>query len=175
MKLDRTPMTVLLLLAVVAAFQFVHYYPKLPETIAVHFGAGGEANGWNPRLTFMITYGIIEAIIILIAIAAAFLIEKTPTSMINLPNRDYWFSKERRQKTIEALSSQVIWFEVVTLAFMIAVAQMIFMVNLRAGPPVLPSDLWVILGAFIAAIVWMSVRLVRRYAVIERDETRTGN
>jgi uncharacterized membrane protein len=163
-KVDRAPLTVLLILVAVAAGQLLHYYPRLPETIAVHFGPSGQADGWSAKTVFFPIYAAIEAAIVLAGLAMAFLGEKVPPSLLNMPNRDYWLSSERRSASLSFFWTQATWIEAATLAFLIVVAEFVFRANLAAGAPTLARDFVVVLVAFVAVVVWQSVRIVRRFA-----------
>ena len=163
MKPDRAPIAVLFLLAAVAAAQMVHYYPLLPESIAVHFGSSGEPNGWSDKTEFVMTYGASELFIVLLGVASGLLLRKTPPGLVNIPNRDYWLSPERRHETVAFLSNQVVWIEAITLAFLIAIAQLVFKENLGDAPPRLSGDFWYVLAAFVGATVWFTVRIILRF------------
>ena len=167
MKPDRAPIAVLFLLAAVAAAQMVHYYPLLPDSIAVHFGSSGEPNGWSDTTEFMMTYGASELFIVLLGVASGLLLRKTPPGLVNIPNRDYWLSPERRQETVAFLSNQVVWIEAITLAFLIAIAQLVFKENLGDAPPRLSGDFWYVLAAFVGATVWFCVRIILRFRTRE--------
>jgi uncharacterized membrane protein len=162
-KVDRTPVTVLLLLAAVAAGQLLHYYPKLPETIAVHFSTSGHANGWAGKATFFPIFAAIEAMIVVAGIVVARLGERMPASFLNMPNRDYWLSPEHREESLAFFWTQAAWIEVATLAFLVAVAQFVFHSNLAGGAPTLARDFVLVLIAFVAAVVWLSVRIALRF------------
>lgn len=164
MKVDRTPVTVMLLLAVVAAAQLLYYYPKLPATIAVHFGTSGQANGWSGKASFFTIYAAIEAAIALAGIALAFLGERIPTSFLNMPNRDYWLAPERREESLGFFWTQTIWIEAITLAFLVAIAELVFRANIGDGEPRLSNDFTVIIVVFVAAVVWQSIRILRRFS-----------
>lgn len=165
MKVDRTPLTVLFLLAAVAAGQLFHYYPRLPETIAVHFAASGQVNGWAGKAAFSATYAAIEAAIVLVGLGAALLGERMPTSFLNMPNREYWLAPERRAESLGFFWTQAAWMEVATLAFLIVVAEFVFRANLTEGPPTLTRDFSLVLVVFIAGVVWLSVRIFRRFSL----------
>ena len=167
MKPDRTPMAVLLLLAAVAAAQMIHYYPVLPESLAVHFGASGEPNGWSDKTDFVLRYGAIELFIVLLGAASGLLLRTIPPALVNIPHRDYWLAPERRQETVGFLSNQVLWMETATLAFLIAIAQLVFKENLGGSPPRLSGDFWYILAAFVGATVWFSARIILRFRTRE--------
>ena len=160
--LKRTPALAMIALVVVALAQFSHFAPRLPERIVVHFGTGG-ANGWSDTRTFLITYGAVEAAIVVMALLVGRIMERSPASAINIPNRDYWLAEVRRRATVDYVTEQFLWMECLTLAFLIAVAQTIFKANLRGGAPTLPQDFWVSLVAFIAGVGWICVRIVTRF------------
>lgn len=162
MGLKRAPVTAMVALVAVAIAQFAHYYPILPDRIAVHFGVGG-ANSWSDTRSFMITYGAIEAMIVVMALVVARILERVPSSAVNIPNRDYWLDEERRRETIDYVTEQFLWIECLTLAFLVALAQIIFKVNLRGGTPSLPQDFWVTLVAFVGGIGWVCLRIVKRF------------
>jgi uncharacterized membrane protein len=163
MGLKRAPVTAMLALVVVAIAQFSHYYSILPGRIAVHFGTGGGANGWSDTRTFMITYGIIELAIVVTSLFVARVLERAPAGSVNIPNREYWLAAERRAATLDYVTEQFLWLECLTLAFLVAVAQIIFKLNLRGAAPSLPQDFWVTLVAFLVGIGWVSLRLARRF------------
>jgi len=163
MRLDRTPMTVLLLLAAVAAIQMTHYYPLLPERLAVHFGASGEANGWSSKGEFMALFGGMEAFFVLFGLAFATLLDRVPLAFINIPHKDYWFSPERQEESRAFLRKQILWIETATLGFLVALAQLLFKENLGSALPRLSGNFWYVLVAFVVAVLWFSVRIVRRF------------
>ena len=138
MNLERTPVTVLLLLAAVAAVQMIHYYPQLPDTLAVHFGASGEPDGWSGKTEFVVLYGAMEAFFVLLGFGLAWMLRKIPASYVNIPNREYWLADERRPETVEFISNHVIWIQAATLGFLIAIAQSVFLANMSDAAPRLP-------------------------------------
>jgi hypothetical protein len=98
-------MTVLLLLAAVAAIQMTHYYPLLPERLAVHFGSSGEPDGWSSKGEFMVLFGAMEAFFVLFGVAFAILLDRVPLALINIPHKHYWFSPEKI-----AFVAAILWF-----------------------------------------------------------------
>lgn len=163
MRLDRAALTVLLLLAVLAAVQLIHYHPLLPDRVAVHFDTSGEPNGWDSKTEFVLVYGAIEAFIVLFGVAFAFFISKIPASLVNIPHREYWFAPERYEGTIGFLADYILWLEAATLGFLIATAQLVFKVNLGDAPPRLTGDFWYVMAAFVAVLIWLTVKIVLRF------------
>ena len=156
-------MTVLLLLAAVAAVQMTHYYPLLPERLAVHFGVSGEADGWSSKGEFVVLFGAMEAFFVLFGVAFAAMLDRIPLSFINIPHKDYWFSPERQEESRAFLRNRILWIETVTLGFLVALAQLIFKENLGNAVPRLPGNFWYVLIAFVAAVLWLGLGVILRF------------
>jgi uncharacterized membrane protein len=167
MRDDSTSRAILLLIAIVAAFQMFHYYHLMPERMVVHFNASGAPNGWNSRGEFFVLFGAIEALILVLGLGLPALIARTPASMINIPNRQYWLAPERRDETLSFLQTYVLWMESVTLGFLMAIAQIIFSINASGAEPRLPGDFWIPVVVFVSAIVWLSAKIILRFRVQE--------
>ncbi len=163
MRLDRAPLTVMLLLAAVAAIQMTHYYPLLPERLAVHFGSSGEPDGWSSKGEFMVLFGAMEAFFVLFGVGMALALDRIPVALINVRHKDYWFSPEKREESLEFMKNQILWIEAATLGFFVAIAQLIFRGNLGDAPPRLPGNFWYVLIAFVATILWFSLRIALRF------------
>jgi uncharacterized membrane protein len=165
MKLNSGPIRIIILLLALAAIQFAYYYPKLPDTLAVHFGTSLEADGWQGKQGFVFAYACVEVGMVAMLLVIGFVMTRVPIGMVNIPNRDYWLAPERRKQTLECVMTQVGWIMVATLAYLIAIAQVILDANMRAGgrPPALSRDFWVIFIAFMALMAWFVVGIYRRF------------
>jgi uncharacterized membrane protein len=164
MRPNRAPVTVLLLLAVAAAIQMTHYYPLLPERLAVHFGTSGEANGWSSKAEFVVLFSAMEAFFVLFGLAFAVMLDRIPLALINIPHKDYWFSPERQEESRAFLRNQILWIEAATLGFLVALAQLMFKENLGSALPRLPGSFWYVMVAFVVAVLWFSVGIIRRFS-----------
>jgi len=135
--------------------QFAFYFGNLPEIVASHFNAAGEPDGWMSKSSF----AIFEAVILLL-IAAEFtvlplLLEKTPDSLINLPNKAFWLAAERRSETFAVIRSNFEWLAVILLVLFIAVNQMVFQANTQ-NQNLPEKTVIIVLALFFAfVIVWM--------------------
>lgn len=143
--------------------QTTWYYPNLPEKIASHFNAFGEPDGWMSKSNFL----IFEAIVLLFIIAEFTLlprlIEKSPNSMLNLPNKDYWLADERREQTFSVIRTYFEWFAVALFALFIGINQLVYRANLTSEN--LSSQSWLIIGAFLVfTILWM-IKFVRQFKI----------
>lgn len=163
MERRRFALTVLAALAVLAAWQLIRAYPALPRTIAVHFGPGGQADGWSDKLHFIILYGIVEGALVALALGGALLADRIPVRMWNLPNREFWLHPDRRAGTLAFISETLIWIENATLAFLIAIAELVVRANLAPGVPILSRSVWAVLVVFVTAVSWLSLRVYARF------------
>jgi len=76
-------------------------YSALPETIVVHFDARGQPDGWSDKSAFFVQYSLIVLGINLLMVGLLpFLIRRVPESMVNLPQKEYWFSAPQRKERI---------------------------------------------------------------------------
>lgn len=151
----RISRVILILLIVGFISQFVYYYPNLPETIASHYNAAGEADGWMSKQSFIIAEGIILLFIVLEFTLLPSLIEKMPASTLNLPNKEYWLMPERRAELFGKMRIYFEWFAAALLALFIAVNQLVFRANLNKENLSSPAML-TILGIFLAfTIIWL--------------------
>jgi len=147
---------VLLVLILAAAVQVAYFYPKMPATMASHFGADGRANG------FMSRDGFVEIYIFVIGLMAVMFfllpkgILKFPDSMINLPNKQYWLAPERRAQTGETIARYMAEAGNATITLFLIVFQFAFRAN-TSTPHTLPGNFWLIIVAFGGyMVVWMA-------------------
>jgi uncharacterized membrane protein len=152
----------------VAAFGFLLFAatPGLPERVATHFGADGRPNRFASRESFV----AITAITVLLPVAVlqgiGFLFGKIPVSLINLPNREYWLSGDRRTKTLERLRTAMFEFGNATLAFLLFVTWSVIDANKGGADVRLGGAFGYGLFAFLAFVVLWICFLLRPYLKI---------
>jgi uncharacterized membrane protein len=160
----RAPLLTLGVLLVGWWLHLRHFLGTMPERIATHFGSDGRPNGWMAR-DFLGTFDVIfTALVLGITVGSAYLVRRLPVSLINVPHRDFWFAPERRAESFTRLLRHLLWLSCLMVVFLAGVNQMIFIANLRHGPPVLPGTGTVLLvGSFLTALVAWIVRLYRLF------------
>ncbi|HEX9454851.1 MAG TPA: DUF1648 domain-containing protein [Candidatus Binatia bacterium] len=148
----------------VFAVVFVIYTTRyLPDTVATHFGAGNQANGWMSRegyLFFILSFMI--GISMLVSFVVGSLPRKFP-QWTNVPNRDYWLSTERREESLRYLNAHGKRLGCLIVMMMLGMHYTILIAN-HLRPPALPlSTFTAILLGFSVALIWWIVRLYRRF------------
>ncbi len=126
-NISRILFIVALLLCIAQA---VYYYPLLPDRVASHFGASGRPDAWSSKDAFVKIYLIVVAFVAVLFSGIGSLLGRTPASLINLPNKDYWLSPERAEETIALLSRQFLWFGSATLLLLLDIFHQSFRVHL---------------------------------------------
>lgn len=79
-------------------YQGYSSYSYLPERMATHFDISGNPNGWSSKYSFFVTWYITIFFMNGMFYAISKFIQKIPESMINIPNKKYWFETEERKK-----------------------------------------------------------------------------
>lgn len=144
--------------------QAVYYYPNLPEMMASHFNGAGEPDGWMSKRNFFLLEGVILLVIILEFTLLPWLIGKMPDSMINMPNKQFWFAEERRAETLSVIRNSFEWFSISLLALFTAVNQLVFRANINREN-LLSAEMWLILGAFLIFVILWLIKFTRQFRI----------
>lgn len=111
--------------------QIAYYYPKLPDTVASHFGGSGEADSFMSKKAFCtFEAGLIVFMIITFG-GINITIRYLPAKFLNLPNKDYWLGSERSAKTKNYINNWMLTFGGATLIFLLCVFQLVIAANLN--------------------------------------------
>ena len=100
---NRLGILVLMAGVVMATWAISRSIDHVPLRLATHFDAGGKADGWMDRDRFRISMGAAMAALSLFLILVTLLIRHLPDRFINLPNRQFWFSPQRRDEAFAAI------------------------------------------------------------------------
>ena len=168
----RVPLSVwlLVLMFAAAAGHLAYYYPRLPDTVASHFGASGQPNDWSSKGTYTIVILAITGVLALTFLGIGALLRRLPDDMINFPNRDYWLAPARRDESLEAFARMLHGFGAATIALLIAMNHLVFDANLR--PPVrLGAASWLLIAVYLAFAACWTIMLYRRFRVDTASST----
>lgn len=126
----RLPTSFFVFLVFVGALQGYSYAGQMPDPLATHFGASGLANGWQSKAAFFSTELGLLVLAAVLAFGVPRMMASVPLSLVNLPNKEYWFSPERRAATLAFFRAQFAWFGCALLAFLLFVNELVFRANL---------------------------------------------
>lgn len=145
--------------------QITLYYPRLPERVASHFGGDGTPNGYSTKGSFCFVYLILIILLPLVFIfGIPFLISKVPSSMINLPNKNYWLAPERREETISYINVQLTVMGYGLMVFLILIMELTFKANLKVTKSLSSGPFLFFLCAFIAFDLFWTVKLLVHFS-----------
>lgn len=134
MKSIRVQLSLTLGLMLVGLLLQAWYWAQLPERVAIHFGADGNPNDWLGKTgATILSSGLLVGIPLFFAMIPM-VVQRLPTAMINIPNREYWFAPERREESLKALSSFMAWFNVAITTFVVCINHITFVANRDAQP-----------------------------------------
>lgn len=161
MRLSRLALLTLTLLALI---ELAYFYPRLPDTVASHFDAAGQADGWSSKAAFVqVNAGIILLLAILFP-GISWLMARLPVDLINMPNREYWLAEERRAATLCTIQQQMEWLGVATLLLMIVILQGSLAASLTPDATLPAAAMWLPLAGFlIFMVVWTAAFIGRFY------------
>lgn len=112
-----------------------------PDTMAIHFGAGGEPNGWaSAKANAFFTAGI-DGLLFALFYFMPQLMRIIPDKWINLPNKDYWLQEGNRDRAVAMVGAQLYKLGAVMFAFMFMVGLLVLQANL-SDPVLLRDDLF---------------------------------
>jgi uncharacterized membrane protein len=157
---SRAPTIVLLLLWVCFAVCVFATANQLPERVATHFNLQGEANGWMTRSTHIIMMSIFGVLFPLFFVGIFWLIGSVPSSMINIPRRDYWLAPERAAETYRYFKRHGLWLACWAVCFAMGIHVVVVLANREAPAHISGTLIWLLAGVFIAGIAAWCVSMM---------------
>lgn len=129
-----------LALVLAAWGQAVWQHGHLPPRVASHFNAAGKANGWMTR-DAQLGWQVGTVTLIAVLLQGIVLLQpRLPRELVNVPNRDFWLSPERRAATDAWVSGVVLSIGCLVLLFFMALFHLVYQANLTPTPQ-LPAGL----------------------------------
>lgn len=159
----KLPLYIVLFLFGLAIAQSFYFYPLLPDTVGSHFDAVGKVNGTSSKLGYFIVYFVSLAITSSFTLVLPLVFKYLPTSVINLPHREYWLSGDRREESLQFLNVHFSWFGVATMLLMVIVFHLTFIANLSPIKNISAPAPWALLVAFALFTIWWTVVLLKRF------------
>ncbi|OEU65502.1 MAG: hypothetical protein BA863_08060 [Desulfovibrio sp. S3730MH75] len=151
-----------LILAIVSVF-------VSPSNVAIHFGLGGQSDGWAPAYVSALIMTGVNTLLFLSLLFSPQLIRKTPAKWINFPNKDYWLKDENRSKTESLLSGQIFLFGTVTFVFMFIVGLLALQANLSDPIRFREDIFWWPFGLFMMYTVFWTINIMKTFRIPKQE------
>ncbi len=157
MRHARTFFIIVLLFCI---FEAVRLWFLAPDVMAAHFTAQGNPDRFVPKLVFFGYQAKTVLVVLALSLVMQFLPIIVPMQWINMPNRDYWYSPERREATVDRLSSFAAGLFALILLGIQAVFELAVSANLHE-PIVLAAQMMipVMIGIFVLSfgmLFWLA-------------------
>ncbi len=123
------PLLVLVIVTVIAIALQAWYWQQLPARVATHFGLDGKPDGWMSRTSSVMFSIGVQIGLPLILLSAAQAAKVLPSAMVNIPNREYWLSREHRSNTLEYVDWFIRWIAVASAVFLLTLGHLVFRAN----------------------------------------------
>jgi uncharacterized membrane protein len=170
MNSRRWALGLLLTLWAVMIGRIISVWPRLPERMAAHFNARGQADGWMSRDGFVLFWlGISGALTLLLFTLASWI----PWAIFNVPNRHYWSDPVRQPLARRRMAVWCAWFAVGLNLLLVSVLELVLRANLMSTPHLSSSHAALLVGYMVLVGVMLVVlfRLFRlpRQSAPSRD------
>ena len=170
---NQTLLFVLVVILIAAVAQSVYYYPKLPPQIPSHFSANVDVDDDQiaKSTLFIIMLSTIFGTAVFLTLGTLLALQKAP-QLVNLPNKEYWFTPEHKQDTIAFVFNIMVKLTIANTLIMIVILQSIIWVStgFLESPTIF---LWTATGILCVYFLVIVIQLNRRFKLPEAEqETR---
>lgn len=164
----RTAFLILATLAAVAVLQNFYYWLHLPDRVATHFNASGVPDNWSSRnMATLLMLGLQLGFPTLMN-ALIPMISRLPTSMFNLPHREYWLAPERREHTLGIIAGKMSLIAIAAATFFIGLNHVTFVANQGKGRlPMLPFG--ILTAVFLLTVLSIAFTILFRFNKIPSE------
>jgi len=146
-------------IAVALGLRIGSVWSELPATMASHFGISGRADAFMSKEGFFIVVALVGGGSVAAVFAAPTLLRHLPPSLINFPNRDYWFANDqRREAAIDRWAGFLDWMGMATAAILATATELVLQANLHQtdfANGIFLTVLVVYFAFVIAGLAWM--------------------
>ena len=167
----RYPKIVYFLMVVAGLFQWVRFYPLLPERMASHFSYDGTPNASQPKDTFFLSMLLVVGLTFLFTFLVPRFIATRPDARINLPHKSYWLAPARREETVRFIAAQMAWSGCAILFVLLFATFLAIRANLSPDGRFDNGTMIEVLAAFLLSMVLWTVHFLRHFYRLPEDSS----
>lgn len=139
-----------------------HYHKELPEQVATHFDANGQPGNFKPKVQATLFLAGLEIGLSWFMVLIGMSLSLFPSSLINIPNREYWLAGARRGESLAYLRMIMNGIALATALFVMMISYVTFVAN-RDQAPLDGVLFWSGLSLYILAVLATLVLLQVRF------------
>ena len=140
----------------------------LPERVAIHFGAGGAADGWGSTNANAVLMAGVNLLLFCSIHFSPWLLERIPARWISLPNRDYWLTPENKERAVQIMRERMWQFGTALFLFLFFTGLLTISANL-SQPGRLNQGLFLFgLVVFLVYSGYWTIALLRAFRIPAR-------
>ena len=153
----RSPQRVLVWLFAVNCCLILTIWSVSPERVAIHFGAGGMADGWATRDMAAVLMLASTGVPFLVFRWGGSLLHRIPERFASLPFRSYWFSTPERRQAVIMLTDVLLARLGAGVMLLFLVTQVFTLAANRKNPPQLwEAGFLIVLVLFLVGVgLWV--------------------
>ena len=176
MRLPRLPLIVMVVLIHLSIIQAAYYYPRLPDTVASHFGPSGQADGWMNKgaffgfmmgTTFMLSTMFLATSIAPVWISARRFKQKQGSANEADESAVPAQTSTAKQQLVELFARLMSWTGVATIGFLLILFQMVYQANLSPKPAI--PYFWVVLPIYLMLLAGLTMQAAGQYSRLKKD------
>ncbi len=140
----------------------------LPERVAIHFGAGGAADGWGSTNANALLMAGVNLLLFCSIYLSPWLLERIPARWISLPNRDYWLTPENKERAVQIMRERMWQFGTALFLFLFFTGLLTISANL--SQPVRLNEGFFLSGlvVFLVYSGYWTIALLRAFRIPAR-------
>jgi uncharacterized membrane protein len=155
------PLFLTLGIALAVALRVWSLWSQLPDTMGSHYGMSGRADSYMSKEGFFLFMALVGGGTLVAVFGSAALIRRLPPSLINIPNRNYWFANdERREIAIGRISELMGGMGVATAALLAVATELVLRANIHRTN-FDNSTFMVVMVAYMGYAVYVLIRKLR--------------
>lgn len=134
-----------------------------PPQVAIHFGAGGEANGWAPAVVSAILMIGVNVMVFASFYFIPRILQGMSPQWINVPNKEYWMRDENRARMEELFAESMYQFGAATHLLLFLVSLLALDANMSEPVRLNDGIFWVCFALYMTYTAYWTVKLVRAF------------
>ncbi|MBM4206469.1 MAG: hypothetical protein FJ190_00180 [Gammaproteobacteria bacterium] len=140
----------------------------LPLNIANHFYGAGFPNGYQSKSAYLYFMIALAAGIPALIVAPLWLNYDPLIRNINIPNKDYWLTEQRKAHTLQKLKNHMIYLGILLYVFIAYIHWLLIKAN-SMNPAQLPAaEFYLGLSLFIFCTILWGLRLILTFKKISQ-------